>query len=150
LIDKQASHTRGNKTVKTEQFGGTSGVITTRFDYDGIQRLVKVTDTEGAETFYTFDPACRRPQATTHSLNPGQNDNYERAQFYYHPDHLGSSSFITNLDGDVAQHHTCLMSKSWMKRQGYNIITGRDIMTAGLVCGYLPTRCRRSIRILVV
>jgi len=46
----------------------------------------------------------RRPQATTHSLNPGQNDNYERAQFNYHPDYLGSSSFITNLDGDVAQH----------------------------------------------
>ena len=40
----------------------------------------------------------------TRSLNPGQNDNYEQAQFYYHPDHLGSSSFITNLDGDVTQH----------------------------------------------
>lgn len=25
-------------------------------------------------------------------------------QFYYHPDHLGSSSYITNLDGEVAQH----------------------------------------------
>ena len=24
--------------------------------------------------------------------------------FYYHPDHLGSSSYITNLDGEVAQH----------------------------------------------
>ncbi len=40
----------------------------------------------------------------TRSLNPGQNDNYEQVQFYYHPDHLGSSSFITNLDGDVTQH----------------------------------------------
>ena len=25
-------------------------------------------------------------------------------QFYYHPDHLGSSSYITNLDGEVMQH----------------------------------------------
>lgn len=25
-------------------------------------------------------------------------------QFYYHPDHLGSSSYITNLDGEVVQH----------------------------------------------
>ena len=25
-------------------------------------------------------------------------------QFYYHPDHLGSSSYITNLDGEVSQH----------------------------------------------
>ena len=31
-------------------------------------------------------------------------DNYEKLQFYYHPDHLGSSSYITNLDGEVAQH----------------------------------------------
>ena len=32
------------------------------------------------------------------------NDDYERLQFYYHPDHLGSSSYITNLDGEVVQH----------------------------------------------
>ena len=32
------------------------------------------------------------------------NDDYERMQFYYHPDHLGSSSYITNLDGEVMQH----------------------------------------------
>ena len=32
------------------------------------------------------------------------NDDYEKMQFYYHPDHLGSSSYITNLDGEVAQH----------------------------------------------
>ena len=25
-------------------------------------------------------------------------------QFYYHPDNLGSSSYITNLDGEVVQH----------------------------------------------
>ena len=31
-------------------------------------------------------------------------DNYEKMQFFYHPDHLGSSSYITNLDGEVAQH----------------------------------------------
>ena len=31
-------------------------------------------------------------------------DNYEKMQFFYHPDHLGSSSYITNLNGEVAQH----------------------------------------------
>ena len=31
-------------------------------------------------------------------------DAYEKMQFYYHPDHLGSSSYITNLDGEVVQH----------------------------------------------
>ena len=30
-----------------------------------------------------------------------ENDDYEKMQFYYHPDHLGSSSYITNLDGEV-------------------------------------------------
>ncbi|MDR2008629.1 MAG: RHS repeat-associated core domain-containing protein, partial [Alphaproteobacteria bacterium] len=34
----------------------------------------------------------------------GGNDNPEIYQYFYHSDHLGSSSFITNLDGEVAQH----------------------------------------------
>ena len=32
------------------------------------------------------------------------NDDYAKMQFYYHPDHLGSSSYITNLDGELSQH----------------------------------------------
>ena len=38
------------------------------------------------------------------SGNFKENDDYEKMQFYYHPDHLGSSSYITNLDGEVVQH----------------------------------------------
>jgi RHS repeat-associated protein len=30
--------------------------------------------------------------------------NYEKLQYYYHADHLGSSSYITNLDGEIVQH----------------------------------------------
>ena len=33
-----------------------------------------------------------------------EGDSYEKMQFYYHPDHLGSSSYITNLEGEVVQH----------------------------------------------
>lgn len=33
-----------------------------------------------------------------------EGDAYETMQFYYHPDHLGSSSYITYLDGEVVQH----------------------------------------------
>ena len=33
-----------------------------------------------------------------------EGDAYEKMQFYYHPNHLGSSSYITNLNGEVAQH----------------------------------------------
>jgi RHS repeat-associated protein len=32
------------------------------------------------------------------------NDNPELFQYYYHSDHLGSTSVITNLDGEVVQH----------------------------------------------
>jgi RHS repeat-associated protein len=32
------------------------------------------------------------------------NDNPETFQYYYHSDHLGSASLITNLDGEVVQH----------------------------------------------
>ncbi|MDY0987837.1 RHS repeat-associated core domain-containing protein [Flavobacterium sp. CFBP9031] len=42
--------------------------------------------------------------STTGKLMAGKNDNAELQQFYYHPDHLGSSSYITNLDGEVVQH----------------------------------------------
>ncbi|MFV0482847.1 MAG: RHS repeat-associated core domain-containing protein [Bacteroidales bacterium] len=35
---------------------------------------------------------------------PTTGDAYEKLQYYYHPDHLGSASYITNLDGEVVQH----------------------------------------------
>ena len=38
------------------------------------------------------------------STRDKSNDDHEKMQFYYHPDHLGSSSYITNLDGEVSQH----------------------------------------------
>ena len=43
-----------------------------------------------------------RTRAANGNFKP--NDDYEKMQFYYHPDHLCSSSYITNLDGEVAQH----------------------------------------------
>ncbi|WP_317614913.1 RHS repeat domain-containing protein [Apibacter adventoris] len=32
------------------------------------------------------------------------NEEYEKMQYYYHADHLGSSSYITNLDAQIVQH----------------------------------------------
>lgn len=46
--------------------------------------------------------AMARTRAASGNFKP--NDDYEKMQFYYHLDHLGSSSYITNLDGEVAQH----------------------------------------------
>ena len=54
----------------------------------------------------TPEAAQARAMARTRAANDNfhDKDNYEKMQFYYHPDHLGSSSYITNLDGEVLQH----------------------------------------------
>ena len=54
----------------------------------------------------TLEAAQARAMARTRVANGNfhDKDNYEKMQFYYHPDHLGSSSYITNLDGEVSQH----------------------------------------------
>ena len=49
----------------------------------------------------TPEAAQARAMVKTRAGEAGTN---ERMQFYYHPDHLGSSSYITNLDGEVSQH----------------------------------------------
>ena len=51
-------------------------------------------------------PEAAQARVRTRAVNGNfkPNDDYEKMQFYYHPDHLGSSSYITNLDGEVAQH----------------------------------------------
>jgi RHS repeat-associated protein len=57
---------------------------------------------------FCCDDAGSQNGGTTTSGGGGNitngNDNPEIYQYYYHSDHLGSSSFITNLDGEVAQH----------------------------------------------
>ena len=47
---------------------------------------------------------ARKAQTRAVSRSFKDPDNYENLQFFYHSDHLGSSSFITNLDGEVVQH----------------------------------------------
>ena len=52
----------------------------------------------------SLEAAQTRALARTAKNNFQEGDAYEKMQFYYHPDHLGSSSYITNLDGEVVQH----------------------------------------------
>ena len=51
-------------------------------------------------------PEAAQARARTRAVNGNfkPNDDYEKMQFFYHPDHLGSSNYITNLDGEVSQH----------------------------------------------
>lgn len=63
LHNVQATHTNGSgKTLKSIQKSGPDGEITTSFEYDGIQRLVRVTDTEGNVTTSTYDMGDRRTE----------------------------------------------------------------------------------------
>ena len=63
LHNVQATHTNGSgKTLKTIQKSGPDGEITTSFEYDGIQRLVRVTDTDGNVTTSTYDMGDRRTE----------------------------------------------------------------------------------------
>ena len=52
----------------------------------------------------SLEAAQTRALARAVKNNFQEGDTYEKMQFYYHPDHLGSSSYITNLDGEVVQH----------------------------------------------
>ena len=52
----------------------------------------------------SLEAAQSRVMARAMKDNFQESDTYEKMQFYYHPDHLGSSSYITNLDGEVVQH----------------------------------------------
>ena len=52
----------------------------------------------------SLEAAQSRVMARAMKNNFQESDIYEKMQFYYHPDHLGRSSYITNLDGEVVQH----------------------------------------------
>jgi len=36
--------------------------------------------------------------------NSGGGAVFEKDQYFYHPDHLGSSSYVTDIDGEIFQH----------------------------------------------
>ncbi|WP_260210078.1 hypothetical protein [Apibacter adventoris] len=83
-----------------------------------------------------------------------RNEEYEKKQYYDHADHLGSSSYITNLDAQIVQHVeyvpfgevfigernqswntlACLMARNWMRKRGYTIME-LGITTRGSLCG---------------
>ena len=52
----------------------------------------------------SLEAAQTRALARAAKNNFQEGDAYEKMQFYYHPDHLGSSSYITDLEGEVVQH----------------------------------------------
>ena len=69
--------------------------------YNGVDNTDYVNGKGFSSDDETLEAAQARAMVKTRAGEAGTN---ERMQFYYHPDHLGSSSYITNLDGEVMQH----------------------------------------------
>lgn len=69
--------------------------------YNGVDNTDYVNGKGFSSDDDTPEAAQTRAMVKTRAGEVGTN---ERLQFYYHPDHLGSSSYITNLDGEVMQH----------------------------------------------
>jgi RHS repeat-associated protein len=71
-------------------------------DYvNGLGFCCKPTTPTTATTATAATTAATSPTSKTATSKA---DNAELQQYYYHPDHLGSSSYISNLDGEVVQH----------------------------------------------
>ncbi len=63
----------------------------------------------------------------------GEGAVYEKDQYFYHPDHLGSSSYVTDVDGEIFQHleyfpfgETWVEESSNTQRTPY-LFTGKEL-----------------------
>ena len=103
---KYAGDTEGIRVAYQEKYAEAQQVIRDRYEnlevpYYGEDN----NDFRGGESF-----CCGNKTPTAKTLNntntPGitANDDPELYQYYYHADQLGSASYLTNLDGEIAQH----------------------------------------------
>ena len=103
---KYAGDTEGIRVAYQEKYAEAQQVIRDRYEnlevpYYGADN----NNFRGGESF-----CCGNKASTAKTLNntntPGitANDDPELYQYYYHADHLGSASYLTNLDGEIAQH----------------------------------------------
>lgn len=108
LSNVQTTHTSGSgKTLKSIQESGPDGDIVTTFGYDGIQRLVRVTDADGNVTTSTYDMGDRRTEVN-------------------HPA-SGKTTFTYDALGNVTSKQTANLAgegKSITYDYDYNRLTG--------------------------
>ncbi len=101
---------------RREQYAGedVAGVEVPNYasKYEALQNVIKDNYQLFEVDYYGIDNdnyvdgegfCCGNSQLKTRSV-PTENVDYEKLQYYYHSDHLGSASYITNLDGEVVQH----------------------------------------------
>ncbi len=108
----------GGVDPRREQYAGedVAGVEVPNYKtkYEALQNVIKdnyqlfEVDYYGVDNdnYVDGEGFCCEPQANTRKGRslPTENVDYEKLQYYYHSDHLGSASYITNLDGEVVQH----------------------------------------------
>lgn len=112
--DKSLVWDEENRLIRTEGFGGHSEYL---YDYNG-ERVLK--DGEGGETWYInhyYQAADNGHQIAKHIFlgdtrivtrleheNLHEWNYQEKNIYYYHPDHLGSTTFVTRQDGSEWEH----------------------------------------------
>ncbi len=108
----------GGVDPRREQYAGedVAGVEVPDYKtkYEALQNVIKDNYQLFEVDYYGIDNDnyvdgegfCCEPKAQAKNARslPTENVDYEKLQYYYHSDHLGSASYITNLDGEVVQH----------------------------------------------
>ncbi len=108
----------GGVDPRREQYAGedVAGVEVPNYKtkYEALQNVIKdnyqlfEVDYYGVDNdnYVDGEGFCCEPKAQAKNARslPTENVDYEKLQYYYHSDHLGSASYITNLDGEVVQH----------------------------------------------
>ncbi len=105
----------GGVDPRREQYAGedVAGVAVPNYKtkYEALQNVIKdnyqlfEVDYYGIDNddYVSGEGFCCGESMQSRSI-PVDNADYEKLQYYYHSDHLGSASYITNLDGEVVQH----------------------------------------------
>jgi len=120
---RQATFANGSGlTVKTEQYSGPNGTITTRFAYDAINRVATVTDTKGGVTRSGYDLGGRRTQVI-HPASGTTNFEYDPAgnltgrqtanliaagkkiQYYYRFNRMDSIAYPNHPENNVKYYY---------------------------------------------
>ncbi len=108
----------GGIDPRREQYAGedVAGVEVPNYKtkYEALQNVIKdnyqlfEVDYYGVDNdnYVDGEGFCCEPKTQQKNARsvPTENVDYEKLQYYYHSDHLGSASYITNLDGEVVQH----------------------------------------------
>ena len=117
--------------------------VATKHVFAGGSRLVSQLagqpDENGVITTPTAGNSGQVPWGWSNGNGNGNGNNnaggttFEADQYFYHPDHLGSSSYVTNIDGEIFQHveyfpfgETFVEEQSNTQRTPY-LFTGKEL-----------------------